>query len=112
MASVINVNRLIALRVAKGWDQKQLAETAGIDRSVISRIERNLQLDCRLSVIVAIAAALQAPVEHLIDTDSQEGVLEPEIDAAFVRIRQESAKIQRQAALILNAFLDGFEQER
>lgn len=111
MESIIDIDRLIAIRGAKGWDQKQLSDAAGIDRSVISRLERRIQTDCRLSVLVAIATVLEVPIEMLVqqNVSDNEHPLSPELAANLERLKNQSLKIQRHAALILNAFLDGLD---
>jgi len=111
MTSVIDIDKLIALRNAKGWDQKQLAEAAGVDRSVISRLERSLQEDCRLSVLVALARALEAPAETLINADNAAPIYDfsPELTATIMRLKMHSPAEQHRVALIINAFLTGLE---
>lgn len=88
----INIEQLVALRTAKGWDQKQLAEAAGVDRSVISRLERGLQADCRVSVLIAISAALNIPPEALIvnsHVDASNNVT-LELEASLTRLKGQS----------------------
>lgn len=107
----INIEQLVALRTAKGWDQKQLAEAAGIDRSVISRLERGLQADCRVSILVAIAAALDVPPDVLI-LDIRNGNVNniiPELEAALLRLRGQSKLTQYRMSLLINAFLQGLD---
>src|SRR5258708_31058 len=106
MPTFLNIERLIALRQAKHWDQKQLAEVAGVDRSVISRLERSVQADCRLSVLIALAAALNAPVETLIESGQavQTGDYAPDLAAALTRVSRQPLSVQTHAAWILNAF--------
>jgi len=110
MESIIDIDRLIAIRGAKGWDQKQLADAASVDKSVISRLERRLQTDCRLSVLLAIAVALEVPIERLVQQNvMSKDLLSPELEANLERLKNQSLKNQKHAALILNAFLDGLD---
>ncbi len=68
MNDILDVHALRSLREAKGWDQLTLARTAGIDKSVISRLERGTQVDLRASVLIGLARALQTPVDSLLAT--------------------------------------------
>lgn len=66
MSALINVDMLRSLRELRGWDQQALATQADVDRSVISRIERGSQRDLKVSVLVALARALEVPVDRLL----------------------------------------------
>ena len=59
-------SRLRKLRVKRGLTQDQLAETAGLSRQYVARLERALQ-DPRLSVLEKLARALGCKVSRLID---------------------------------------------
>ena len=66
MSSFINAHALRERRKARGWDQLTLAREAGIDPSVVSRLERGLQADLRVSVLVALIRALDIPIEEIL----------------------------------------------
>src|SRR5258708_38169293 len=64
--SIVNGDKIAELRRQRGWGQRDLAAEAQIDPSVISRLERNLQDDCMLSIVIAIAEALGVTVDELL----------------------------------------------
>ena len=66
MSALINVDMLRSLREVRGWDQTTLAARAGIDRSIISRLERGSQQDLKVSILVAIANARESTVDALV----------------------------------------------
>ena len=107
MNDVIDPQVLRALREARHWDQQTLAATAGVDPSVVSRLERGLQQDLRASVLVALARALQSPVDALlVAEDSQhQPVFIAELTAAVQRLADLSPAHQRQLAAIVQAYL-------
>lgn len=63
---VIDAANLAAIRQFRGLDQLTLARLAGINRSIISRLERDLQTDLMASVLAAIAQVLQVPTDLLL----------------------------------------------
>lgn len=56
--------RIKANRRARGWTREQLAVRASVSGSTIGRIERGEHTP-RASVIIALALALELPVEQL-----------------------------------------------
>src|SRR5689334_8077888 len=62
----INNSKIVELRLQRKWDQKQLAQAAGVAQSVISRLEQGLQADFKISVIAAVAKALGVSVDSLL----------------------------------------------
>lgn len=106
MSDVIDVQVLRALREAKGWDQLTLARAAGIDPSVISRLERGTQLDLRASVLVGIARALHTSVDSLLAPSQPQGSpIALELAAVVAELDQLSESHQRHIAAILRAYL-------
>lgn len=106
MSDVIDVQVLRALREARGWDQLTLARAAGIDPSVISRLERGTQLDLRASVLVGIARALHIPVDALLaPTQPRPSTAALELAAVVAELDQLSESHQRHVAAILRAYL-------
>jgi transcriptional regulator with XRE-family HTH domain len=106
MNELISPQVLRAFREAKRWDQKTLAQAAGIDASVISRLERGLQLDLRVSVLVALADALNTPVDALLVKKHQHATPTiPELTALAEQLGLLSEAHQRQVAAILRAYL-------
>jgi transcriptional regulator with XRE-family HTH domain len=107
MSDVIDTQILRSLRAAKGWDQQTLASTAGVDPSVISRLERGLQVDLKASVLVALAHALDVPVDSLIATPYQHSALGAvaELTAAMAALTALSAAHQRQVAALVRAYV-------
>jgi len=107
MADVINPQVLRALREARGWDQQTLATTAAVDPSVVSRLERGLQHNLRASVLVALADALDTPVDTLLDGAHQrtKPVFEAELTAILDQLSKLSPAHQRQVAAILQGYV-------
>lgn len=106
MSDVIDVQVLRALREAKGWDQLTLARAAGIDPSVISRLERGTQLDLRASVLVGIARALHTPVDSLLALSQQQPpAIALELASVVAELDQLSEAHQRHVAALLRAYL-------
>jgi transcriptional regulator with XRE-family HTH domain len=107
MSDVINPQVLRALREARGWDQQTLAATAGVDPSVVSRLERGLQLDLKASVLVALARALDSQVDALLDVPYHQGrpAFIAELTAALSRLADLSPAHQRQVAAIVQTYM-------
>lgn len=55
---------LLALRIARGWTQRELAEHSGIDQADISRIERGLS-NATEATLNRLAEVLAAEVRML-----------------------------------------------
>ncbi|MCC3313771.1 helix-turn-helix domain-containing protein [Nocardia africana] len=73
--------RIRALRVAQGWSLEELAARAHLSQSSLSRIEnghRRLALD----QLVTLARALDTTLDQLVESDADDVVISPMIDAA------------------------------
>jgi transcriptional regulator with XRE-family HTH domain len=112
MGDVINPQLLRALREARGWDQQTLELTAEVDPSVVSRLERGLQVDLKASVPVALARALDTPVDTLLVAprghDSSALVLE--LSAILGEVAKLSPAQQRQVAAIMRAYVSALPE--
>lgn len=86
--NIIDGQKIVELRKLRNWEQQDLAKVAGITSSVVSRLERNLQSDCKLSVIVAISKALDVPVESLfkIEIQTQHTKVVPALELAISKL--------------------------
>jgi transcriptional regulator with XRE-family HTH domain len=109
MGTLINVDMLRSLREVRGWDQTTLAARAGIDRSIISRLERGIQQDLKVSILVALANALESTVDALVvrpataaDAQAQ---LVAELAAAVDALTPLSPAHQQHVAAILRGYL-------
>ncbi len=69
MSAVIDGESLRALRMARGRNQKTLAQAAGVAPSVVSRLECKLQDDTNASILVALAITLGVTVDALLVAD-------------------------------------------
>ena len=108
MGALINVDKLRSLRAVRGWDQRTLAERADVDRSIISRIERGTQQDLKASVLVALARALDVPIDTLIvapERSAETAQLSAELSAVVESLAPLSPAQQRQVAAILRGYL-------
>ena len=63
--ATVDISRLIALRRAKHWSMKKLAEEAGVDYSSYWRLEKGRALNPRHETIARLARALEVPTEQL-----------------------------------------------
>lgn len=105
MAELLDTRTLRTLREAQGWDQQTLAQRAGVDPSVISRLERGLQEDLRVSVMVALARALGTSVESLLAAPPVPLRFGAELTAALTQLDALSRAQQHQVAALLRAYV-------
>ncbi|MFF2166383.1 helix-turn-helix domain-containing protein [Streptomyces sp. NPDC058175] len=78
--------RIRALRVAQGWSLEELATRANVSQSTLSRIEngrRRLALD----QLVTLARVLDTSLDQLVETASDDVIINPRIDAAHGLMR-------------------------
>lgn len=78
--------RIRALRVAQGWSLEDLAGRARISASSLSRIEnggRRLALD----QLVTLARALDTSLDQLVETDTDDVISHPMVDASHGLMR-------------------------
>lgn len=104
----IDGRRITALREAKGWTQLELAEAAGVTPSVISRLERNLQADFKLSVVVAVADALETPLDVLLSREfavETRGELIVDVRSVLADLSTYPPAVQQHIAEIVRAYL-------
>lgn len=107
MRTIINVQALRLMREARGWDQQTLARAAEIDPSVVSRLEGGHQDDLRASVLVALARALDVPIDELINGPAgREASYVLELTAVLPEVARLTEAQQRQVAAILRGYLD------
>ncbi|MFD6948582.1 XRE family transcriptional regulator [Nocardiopsis sp. TSRI0078] len=78
--------RIRALRVAQGWSLEELASRAHVSQSTLSRIE-NGQRRLALDQLVILARALDTSLDQLVETDTDDVVTSPMIDAAHGLMR-------------------------
>ncbi|MCA0458504.1 MAG: helix-turn-helix transcriptional regulator [Chloroflexi bacterium] len=112
--SILDKQLITNLRKQKGWEQKDLAEAAGINPAVVSRLERGIQTDFKLSIIVAIANALDVEVDDLLqknDNVSRISRLHPQLQSSLSRLSNYPLSEQKLIAAIIDAFLKEIESE-
>ena len=111
--SVLNGEKLAELRRLRGLGQRQLAEIAKVDASVISRLERNLQTDCMVSILMAISSVLGVTTDELLRNSQQTSnqSLVPELQAVNNTLSRQPEKTQRQAAGILRGYLSTLSED-
>lgn len=113
MGKFIDGEMLRRRREAKGWDQLTLAHVAQIHPSVISRIERGLQSDLKVSVMIAIANALDVTVDSLLPPELshvQRGKLSAELETTLSELSLLPEAQQRHVAAILRGYLTGLQE--
>lgn len=64
--------RVRELRKAKGWNQTELAEAAGVRVATISKLERTPD-KVEVLTVVKVAAALECTVDYLFEDTGDEG---------------------------------------
>lgn len=108
--SWINGEKIAALRKQHGLDQLQLAKAADVAQSVISRMERGMQSDYKLSVIVSVARVLGVTVEDLLEQGDNKGQLDPELQAVISILESRDKRTQRLAARTIRGLLAGLDE--
>lgn len=58
-------NRLKEQREMLGMTQEELSEKSGVARTIISKIETNQKVDCKLSTLIALSNALKQPISNI-----------------------------------------------
>lgn len=105
---MLSGNQIKGLREQRGWEQRELATVAQVHPSVVSRLERNLQEDVKLSVVVAIASALGVTVDSLLPAEGRARSVEalaPELQSIVSQLAIQTVDVQLQAAGILRGYL-------
>ncbi|SDK35619.1 helix-turn-helix domain-containing protein [Sediminibacillus albus] len=72
-------NRVRNERKLKGYSITELARQAGVSKSYLSYIERNLQQNPSLQILSKIAAALDTSIDYLLEERIEEQPAEPAI---------------------------------
>ena len=103
---MISGETLRTLRETKGWDQQTFAQRAGVDASVVSRLERELQTDLKVSVLVRLAQALEVSLDSLVaNSINPPPKLIGELEILLPQIQHVSSVHQRQLAAIIRSYL-------
>lgn len=72
-------DRIKQLRAQKGYSITELAELAGVSKSYLSYIERNVHNNPSLQVLTKIAAQLDTSLEYLLGTETSPAIRMSEI---------------------------------
>ena len=84
---IVDRDKVVARRKALGLTQKELADTAGISRAILSLIESGRRHQVELETLSRLAAGLQiAPLDLLVSTSVE--TVETDEDRIMARIRQ------------------------
>jgi len=113
MSTLIDGQKLRKLRQGRGWDQKTLAKQANVDPSIISRLERGLQENITVSVLIGLAKSLGVPVDALLVPyrETKQGELTYELSLAVGELPSLSAEHQRLVAAILQGCMSALSNE-
>ncbi|MBS4192188.1 helix-turn-helix domain-containing protein [Bacillus sp. FJAT-49705] len=79
-------DRVKLLRKEKKMSLSELAEQAGVAKSYLSSLERNLQTNPSIQFLEKISAVLNVPVDHLIHEEPNKD----ELDSEWIDIVQEA----------------------
>lgn len=82
--------RVQQLRKEKGLSLTELAERAGVAKSYISSLERDIQKNPSIQFLEKIAAVLKVPVDRLIDDQEEITLGERELDEEWYEIIKEA----------------------
>lgn len=80
--------RVKKLRTEKKMSMTELAEKAGVAKSYLSSLERNLQTNPSIQFLEKIAVVLNVPVDALLFDDSNRDTL----DSEWMKIVEEAMK--------------------
>lgn len=58
-------NRVKELRENIGMSQEELSVKSGVSRTIISKIESNQKVDCKISTLIALSTALNEPISNI-----------------------------------------------
>jgi transcriptional regulator with XRE-family HTH domain len=104
---MISGETLRTLRETKGWDQQTFAQHAGVDASVVSRLERGLQTDLKVSVLIRLAQALEVSLDALVaNSTNPPPKLIGELEILLPPLQQISPANQRQIAAVIRSYLE------
>lgn len=79
-------DRVKKLRLEKKISLSELAEQAGVAKSYLSSLERNLQTNPSIQFLEKISSVLNVPVDHLIN----EQINKEELDSDWMNIVKEA----------------------
>jgi XRE family transcriptional regulator, master regulator for biofilm formation len=79
-------DRVKKLRLEKRMSLSELAEQAGVAKSYLSSLERNLQTNPSIQFLEKISSVLNVPVDHLIN----EHINKEELDSDWMSIVKEA----------------------
>jgi XRE family transcriptional regulator, master regulator for biofilm formation len=79
-------DRVKKLRLEKRMSLSELAEHAGVAKSYLSSLERNLQTNPSIQFLEKISSVLNVPVDHLIN----EHINKEELDSDWMSIVKEA----------------------
>jgi XRE family transcriptional regulator, master regulator for biofilm formation len=79
-------DRVKKLRLEKKMSLSELAERAGVAKSYLSSLERNLQINPSIQFLEKISTVLNVPVDHLIN----ERINKEDLDSDWMNIVKEA----------------------
>jgi len=107
--AVIDGDVLRRLRLSRGLTGRELARAAEVDHSVISRVERGVQRDMSVSVLLAVARILRTSIDSLLvapshDETREHPALIAELRAEIFALSDVPIAYQRHLARLLHAY--------
>jgi XRE family transcriptional regulator, master regulator for biofilm formation len=81
-------DRVKKLRLEKRMSLSELAEQAGVAKSYLSSLERNLQTNPSIQFLEKIATVLRVPVDHLI----HEQINKDDLDSDWMNLVKDAMK--------------------
>ena len=79
--------RIHELRIKKGWSMSELADRAGIAKSYLSTIERDIQSNPSINVLEKLAYVLEISIHDLLETQEPAPSL---LDSDWLKLVEEA----------------------
>lgn len=101
--TLIDGEKIRALRKKRRWTQKDLAGASGVDQGLISRLENNNQGATRIDTFVAVARALGVATDDLFVPEQPKPVepTDPQIDVMMRMVEDMTPEERRSAEMFM-----------
>lgn len=103
--------RIQQFRLEKGWSITELADRAGVAKSYLSSIERDLNVNPSIQFLEKIAAVLEVDIQSLLRTDDSSDH-QPILDGEWTQLMEEAIQtgISKEQFKELIQFLSSYKK--